>query len=856
MDNYNKKLSDAFNSTMHEDGREKWADKYANAKDVTEQAPEYQQLKSVLDDVANGLAIDIEAARQGKGRRPTWLGDLMHLCPRQLALIGLQSCYNSVLKDSTLSNLTQEIGSLIDNECLALELLQGADAEENKNNKRIVQMVTKANSSADVRLKSLRNIATKNGTKSTYFGVYNKKGDYAIRKKRRTANAAPVLSAIFQYCNIFLKDTIYTTPQNSITRLAFTEQALEQLENSREIMQWSQPLLKPIIMDSPNPWTGYHTGAYKDWRLAQEVKLVRGASNDQIAALEHSFKDGIPDHFRALNALQESRFCINEDMLEIVQWCWETRQSFGKFPKRDLPDFPRLPDDHETMCKTLKKAIKEDQREWRNTLRRVKGAEVVMTQDLQTAHELAIHDYFTIPHCTDFRGRFNPIPNFNYMRDDHIKSLFQFQRGRVVKGQNIRWLKIHIANMGGFEKIDKAPLDERVAWFDHNEGWLMDLAKDYKSELGTWKNADKPFQFLAALLEYARFLVEGDDFVNYVPISVDGTNSGVQHYSLLTLGKKEGQLVNLVPQDHMADLYKTVADKVIVKMNADKATDDKFGKNEITRKELAQIWLEYGVDRGLLKRSCMTYGYSSVVNGMTGQFMEDVMKPLQQKVAYGDIPSHPIGLTNDDRKKAARYLAEIAYDCIVETLPKAAEAMKWIQACTNVISKQNKLINWTSPSGFKIYHNYLKRDRVETKMFLFDKTVGERTRSKVSLSIDTGKVDVRKNCSSVAANFIHALDASGMAKTICKLLDEGKTQDFFMIHDSFAISGDVDDLYKGVREAHVEMYNGECLMLKWQEELRQQLDNPTDFEKSDVPPIPEKGALVLADIMNSEFCFS
>ena len=849
-------ISKAYNETMKQDGRRKFNEKYEQAENVTEQAPEYSQLKQVLDLVAEGLSKDIEEARKGKGRRPTWLNDLMHLCPRQLALIGLQTCYNAVLKDSTLSSVTQEIGSLIDRECLALELLHSDDEEANKNNRRIVKMVSEAHTSAHIRLKALRNISIKNGTRSVYFGIEEKKGDRKMHMKRRTSNAAPVLSAIFQYCHVFQKDTQYTTPKNSITRLSFTDEAMRQIERSKEYLQWSQPLLKPIPMDTPNPWTGFHTGAYKDWRLAECVKLVRGASAKQIEAIEHSFKGETPEHFRALNALQETRLCINEEMLEVVEWCWETRQSFGKFPKRDTPEFPRLPEDHMTMDIELKKAIKEDQREWRNTDRRVKGAEAVMKQDLQIANELAVHDYFTIPWACDFRGRFNMVPSFNYHRDDHIKSLFQFQRGRVVDGQNIRWLKIHIANCSGFEKIDKAPLEDRVAWFDKNEGVLLDMAKDYKNSLGQWSGADSPFQMLAAIFEYARYLVEGEDFVGFIPISLDGTNSGVQHYSMLTLGEDEGKLVNLVPQAEMADLYQTVADKVQTRLKTDLSDSSDFRKNPITKAELARIWLDYGVDRKLCKRPSMVFAYSSVAAGMTGQFMEDVMKPLQRDVSYGDIEFHPIARTNKERKVAARYLAEHCYDSIVETLPKAAEAMKWIQSCTNVISKQNKLVNWTSPSGFRVFHNYLKRDRVETKIFLFDTAVGERTRSKVSLSLDTGKVDVRKNTASVAANLIHSLDASGMAKTIVKLLDAGATNDFFMIHDSFAISGDVDDLYHGVREAHIQMYSEENLLLKWQEELRQQLDHPFDFEKAEVNPMPEMGNLNLQLIRDSQFCFS
>ena len=422
--------------------------------------------------------------------------------------------------------------------------------------------------------------------------------------------------------------------------------------------------------------------------------------------------------------------------------------------------------------------------------------------------------------------------------------------------RTFRWLKIHIANCSGFEKIDKAPLEDRVAWFDKNEGVLLDMAEDYKNSLGQWSGADKPFQMLAAIFEYSRYLEEGEDFVGFIPISLDGTNSGVQHYSMLTLGEDEGKLVNLVPQAEMADLYQTVADKVKTRLKTDLIDSSDFRKNPITKAELARIWLDYGVDRRLTKRPSMCFAYSSVAAGMTGQFMEDVMKPLQRDVSYGDIEFHPIARTNKERKVAARYLAEHCYDSIVETLPKAAEAMKWIQSCTNVLSKQNKLVNWTSPSGFRVFHNYLKRDRVETKIFLFDTAVGQRTRSKVSLSLDTGKVDVRKNTASVAANLIHSLDASGMAKTIVKLLDAGATEDFFMIHDSFAISGDVDDLYYGVREAHIEMYEAENLLLKWQEELRQQLDHPYDFEKSEVDPIPQMGNLDLHGIRDSQFCFS
>ena len=78
-----------------------------------------------------------------------------------------------------------------------------------------------------------------------------------------------------------------------------------------------------------------------------------------------------------------------------------------------------------------------------------------------------------------------------------------------------------------FEKISKQPLDERAAWTDTNHEMLLDIAADYQATFDHWSQADKPFAFLAAIFEYARLIAEGEDFVGYLPISLDGTNSGV-----------------------------------------------------------------------------------------------------------------------------------------------------------------------------------------------------------------------------------------------------------------------------------------------------------------------------------------
>jgi DNA-directed RNA polymerase len=62
----------------------------------------------------------------------------------------------------------------------------------------------------------------------------------------------------------------------------------------------------------------------------------------------------------------------------------------------------------------------------------------------------------------------------------------------------------------------------------------------------TWLQADKPFMFLAAQLDYQAWANSGfsDDYVSHIAIALDGSNSGLQHYSA-ALRSDEGSLVGL-----------------------------------------------------------------------------------------------------------------------------------------------------------------------------------------------------------------------------------------------------------------------------------------------------------------------
>ena len=57
---------------------------------------------------------------------------------------------------------------------------------------------------------------------------------------------------------------------------------------------------------------------------------------------------------------------------------------------------------------------------------------------------------------------------------------------------------------------------------DQNSEWLLEIGRGYKETFDAWSTADSPFSFVAACQEYARYIDEGEDFVGYLPKSLDG----------------------------------------------------------------------------------------------------------------------------------------------------------------------------------------------------------------------------------------------------------------------------------------------------------------------------------------------
>src|SRR5262249_34516566 len=143
---------------------------------------------------------------------------------------------------------------------------------------------------------------------------------------------------------------------------------------------------------------------------------------------------------------------------------------------------------------------------------------LLVAEDVAIAGRFNQYEKFYIPMNCDFRGRVYGVPHFNFQREDHVRSLFQFANGLPITNEGIEWLAIHVANCGDFDKVSKRPWNERLAWAKAKDDKIVAVARDPLGTVDWWRNADAPFSFVAGCIELAAGWQAGPGFVTHLPI--------------------------------------------------------------------------------------------------------------------------------------------------------------------------------------------------------------------------------------------------------------------------------------------------------------------------------------------------
>lgn len=667
----------------------------------------------------------------------------------------------------------------------------------------------------------------------------------------------------------------------------------------REYTSICSPLYSPMVRP-PRAWEGLQAGGYlrncADPYFGSELVKYRNRRRFEEVCKETSL-DRV---MRAVNALQNVRWRVNESILKSMRRLAATKQQFP-----GLPAVPRLP------RKPAPSRPKEEFRNWWIAWRRAKRSRLaamlyrckLMPDRLKMAQEMVGKTIY-FPYFLDFRGRAYPVPRVFHPQDDDIgRALIEFAEGKLLGRSGAYWLAIHLANLYG---KDKDHFRARRAWVRQNETKIIHLAENCSDPAieKWWLDADKPFCFLATCKEWSEYCKlrdegRGRDFKSHIPVAMDGTCNGLQHLSALGRDPTGGRLTNLRPSSHPQDIYWKVAEEMLKSLrNEARRKTERFklarwlleqvgckrlakkiagitSPQERSRKRLHRAWriwvqcqvrrrrLELGKAKVICKRlqraeekTKKRVIQASIWSGWLKS--QKFPRRVARKVAKAATMNKPYGAKQggiaeqlvdqslvpgrlEEQLSNANFIAGILFDCLPKVVATPVGIMDWLQDKIALpLANIDQGISWISPSGFPVVHEYrrAKQQRIRTRIGRF------------SLPDPTSKgkeLFKKKQVDAIVANFVHSLDAAHMALTV-NALSRAKIKACSAIHDSYSVHAcNVELLRRLTRKQFVKIHRGNILKEFW---IRQCQHSGLNLD-----PPPRRGVLDIKEVLQSKYFF-
>ena len=103
-----------------------------------------------------------------------------------------------------------------------------------------------------------------------------------------------------------------------------------------------------------------------------------------------------------------------------------------------------------------------------------------------------------------------------------------FSEGHRIGEEGLRWLKIHLSNKYGEDKLPLDGPNSRVAYAESIMDTIHKCAEDPKNNL-EWLQAESPWQTLACMIELsaAMKMKVPEDYICRLHIHVDGSFNGM-----------------------------------------------------------------------------------------------------------------------------------------------------------------------------------------------------------------------------------------------------------------------------------------------------------------------------------------
>jgi DNA-directed RNA polymerase len=605
-----------------------------------------------------------------------------------------------------------------------------------------------------------------------------------------------------------------------MTKLVMQGQVREELEEQHSNCEILRPYYLPMVRP-PNRWAPDAKGGF----LYHRYPLVK-PQNLTDSPVDHPTPG--PKVFTAINAVQDTGWRVNRRVYDVMAQVWKAGGDWAGLPSKNPKPLPAKPEDIDENEEARTEYKVKARMVYDNNARTIAKRKATLNK-MRTAAAYVDQEEFFFPWQFDYRGRMYPVAgDLHPQSDDVARGLLEFSYGKPLGDDGMRWLKIKLANHFGQDKLS---YDQREQWADERMQLVIRSAED---PLGHkwWADADDPWQALATIIELSE--ADGDDFISYLPVNMDGTCNGLQHFAAMCLDPVAAAAVNLLASDIPSDVYDQVAQRVIALVDEDRqripidaairsGTDSRGKATYWPTPHPCHQW--HGrIDRYTVKRATMTLPYGVTLEGMASQFVTD---------------GHTKGMVKP--RSCAVYLRDLTWKALEETVLSAQSVMGWLKGIASATAKQGHALRWTTPCGFPVVQEALEYRQTAIYTLL--------QRIHIRAANDDGKISVHRQRRCMPPNFVHSLDASHLMDTVCDALKRGVTS-FNMVHDSFGTHAcDVSKLAAALRYTFVHMYTMTDILTEyrddWMAETGITLDEP-----------PERGELDLFQVLHSPYFFA
>lgn len=584
---------------------------------------------------------------------------------------------------------------------------------------------------------------------------------------------------------------------------------------------WGHPLLFPML-EEPVPWTTPQDGGY----VTMALPLVKTSSQTYLEGQCHRDLSRVYD---AVNALQRTPFVVDEDVVFALEHAWKNDWRVKGTAELDEIAEPVQPEGAEVGTDAYKLwKVAKAQTRVENDRASAKRYSIISTLKYGKAFK---KDLLYFPVQCDWRGRTYPAAScLSPQGPDYQRGMLKFAEAKpLTNSQQWAWLKIHGANAAG--PAAKQDFGARIKWVDDHEDLIVSVAEDPLSNRA-WTEVDKPFAFLAFCIDYLGALRTG---MSSLPVAMDGSCSGLQHFSAMLRDRSGAQVTNLTTSALPQDIYANVAHRLeeLVKQDASAGVP------------LSQAWLNSGlIGRDLCKRPTMTTPYGVTAFGVQRQ-TSDWLRQLTVQRGQEYFESSSTG-------SALMYIAPRIFDAISGTVPKAMEAMEAIRSVAGLLADANLQVGWTLPhTGFQVQQSYYRTDKRRVVTIL-----NGETRS-FNLQKERKKKVVAKGKARAgsAPNLIHSLDAAHLMMTVSAMEEAcGTPVSYAMVHDSFAThAADAPLMAATLRRQFVKLYEDPELLGNLMEQMKEGVPS-AQLDKW--PEVPALGDFDLDEVLASPYFFA